>query len=783
MKIKNLSPFLVGTLVGSIRPKTPAMTVVVRATFELSKEGQLRTVDATNEEPRPLSSASHRDDDDELHGGALTPSDFAEFKPHAEVLARGSCHVPHAALTECPVKITVGDWSKTLRVVASRVGGREVPFTSMPLDWQHAFGGASYAQNPDGCGYDSDQRPNVLYAADQPARGAELKPAGFGAINRRWPQRASKLGKNYGEEYRRTRAPYYASDFDQTFFQEAPPDQWLGYLRGDEPVVFHNLHPEASVVQTALPGVRVRAFFRDKLGGFHELTMQLDTLFADLDVRRLELSWRGRAEVHDDDLEDVVTLLVADEKLLKARLPVAHYERLAAEFEADPLGIKGRLPPTLEPSSEPSEPQDLQATLSSQLGDAQPEQLKEAAPWLDALVAHAANHAEVGAALAQRRAEAAQAEAAGPARVTKPGAFPYLGLRRHVREVIGRGVEAREKALRSGAKPESLQQLMSIEAIAEDPRWLELDPSYTPPKPLSTDAPGPGANLVDRDLSDADLSGLDLSGANLEGAILTRARLRGAVLRGARLYGATLFKADLCEADLREADLTRANLAFAQAQRAQFDEAIVEQCCFEDADLEQASFIRAKGEYAVFTRAKLSRARFREAVLAFLEMDDADFSEAAFERANLRKGRFSGSRGAKAIFDGAELSRASFAEANLDGARFFDVRAEESVWSAAQAPNAILAYAQLRGCHMDRLNAPGADFRGSNLKHARLYRAILDQASFISANLFGVELSKARLTGAKLVKANLYEARFGQTNLKDADLTSANLKRSSLERT
>ena len=50
-----------------------------------------------------------------------------------------------------------------------------------------------------------------------------------------WPDRANKLGKQYGEAWRRSRSPFYAEDFDADYFQAAPPDQRLDApLRGDE---------------------------------------------------------------------------------------------------------------------------------------------------------------------------------------------------------------------------------------------------------------------------------------------------------------------------------------------------------------------------------------------------------------------------------------------------------------------------------------------------------------------------------------------------------------------
>ena len=791
MLTKNLSAFAIGVRSTSVRPPAPAMSVVVRATFAIRDDGSLGVVGPADA-PRPLSAATFRDDDDDCMGGAVFPSDFADFKTRAEFLLKGACHTPRtAAVAECPVQIKVGTWSKTLRVVGRRVWGGSAapaPFVKMPLDWEHAYGGEAYAKNPSGLGFSSEELPNVLYAHDSlRARGASLEPAGFGPVNARWPQRAGKLGKDYGDTYRKTRAPYFAADMDPTFFLEAPPDQWLDtYLRGDEPISLQNLHPRVANFSTALPGLVARVFYRSEGGAFHEMPMHLDTLFFDMDAGRIELSWRAVVDVREEDLDDVKTLLVASELLGGPRHPVDHYEALAATFEADPVGLRGAVPAqSATAAADSTDPANISEELAARLGPLQPAELIELAPALDAAIAKAAStDPKVSEALTERTREAKAAALAEPSppRVTKPGALPYIGLRRRVRESIDRGVEARDKALARGVKPDQLGQLMDVEALADDPRWPELDPSYSRPLPLSTAEPGPGADLVDRDLRGRDLRGLDLRGANLEGALLVGARLDNARLDGARLYGAVLYKAVLTSAVLRGADLSRANLAFIDARGAVFDEAVLGEAYFEDADLDDASFVRATGEYAIFTRAKLARANFQGATLPSLEIDSADLEGARFDGANVSRGRFSASRCVRADFSRADLQRCSFEGANLGEAKLFDVRGDDAIFTSANASRAIFAFARLRGCHMDRLVATAADFHGADLRDCRLHRAKLDAARLTSMNLFGVDLWKANLQGSRLTKSNLFEAKLTHAILKDCDLTGANLKRSTLER-
>src|SRR5262249_29887440 len=137
-----------------------------------------------------------------------------------------------------------------------------------------------------------------------------------------WPQRNKKLGTDYGSTWKKTRAPYYAADFDGSFFNAAPPDQQIeGYLRGDEELAFDNLHPAESRFRARLPGVCPCVLVRHTDGTTRNVPMVLDTLLADLEAERLALVWRGLTLVAEDDLDDVRTLFIACETLVDRRPP------------------------------------------------------------------------------------------------------------------------------------------------------------------------------------------------------------------------------------------------------------------------------------------------------------------------------------------------------------------------------------------------------------------------------------------------------------------------------
>ena len=286
MKTKNQTPFAFGAKITSRRPSQLEMTLIVRGRFRLRPDEPVTPLGVPpGADPAPIEAVLEQgalsgdlfaDDDEERAGELVQASDFADFKVCAEVLLRGSCHAPGRRLvTECPVRSSVGPWSKTLRVVGRRVWTEKLvgqaisdpaPFLKMPIVWANAFGGPEHPENPVGRGLGTPELPTVeLPDAPVRSRTSRPAPAGFGPINPAWPQRRGKVGKEYGASYRKTRAPFYAEDFDWSYFGAAPVDQQLpGYLRGDEELSFQNLHPEAASFSARLPGLRLRAFVKDR---------------------------------------------------------------------------------------------------------------------------------------------------------------------------------------------------------------------------------------------------------------------------------------------------------------------------------------------------------------------------------------------------------------------------------------------------------------------------------------------------------------------------------------
>ncbi len=826
MKIKNLTPFPFGTKVTSRRPRQPEMTLVLRATYVLAPGAPLSLPGGGKLKAQgSMSADTYREEDEARAGECLYPGDFADWKPRAEVMLRGSCHTPFGKpMTECPVRFEVGRWSKILRVVGRRFWSDDLPsaamsepapFTTMPLGYDHAFGGPGYAQNPVGKGQAGRELPNVEHAGKViRGRRDDPGPAGFGPVNPAWPDRAAKIGKEYGPRWKKERAPYYAEDFDWAYFNAAPPDQQLdGYLRGDEPILFQNMHPAAQLLEARLPGIRIRAFVKDDKQRFREVGMSLDTLFADLEEERLYLTWRGLDAIGTDDMKDVKTVLVASEPLAEARLPEDHYRARLEAFEADPRGVKEVLGPERVEKME-----GMKQRLAEHKKGKAPEAPKAPAPdplaamlrdrlaavpggddverRISAAVAQAVAKAPPEAGLTEKLAAAAAAAPAPRAArkpvplavPLRPGGAPPASAAKALEGSLKSLEEARKKL--AGIKvPEGPEGASARADLAEAQKDLDEQQKLFDESPFFRKIkdrppprePAPGADLSGQDYEGRDLRGMDLRGSNLRDTNLAGAILREAKLDGACLDGAVLAGADLTGASLVGADLTLCNLSGVSARGAVLREAKLDRAWLKDADLAGAVLAGAKGSKTFLPGCDLAGADAKGVSLDQAFARNAILAGADFTGATLTACYFLDADAKRAVFAGAVLTRTSFGGADLSGASLEEAKGDRTVWLRARLHEASFRRAMLPNASFMEASGARAVFRCAYLRDARCYRGSFERADFSKANLVGAELTKCTLSRARFTGANLYGAKLRQAAGEGCDFTDANLKRAQLE--
>lgn len=756
-------------------------------------------------------------------------------KSASEYVLVGAAHseqpVEHLA-----VSIEVGSHRKVLNVVGDRVWtdgvpSRPVPFTTMPLDWRRAFGGAGYAENPLGRGYctglaEGVPLPNVELPGHMVGSPRDRPPpASFGALGIDWPQRTRGLG-TYDAAWFEHDFPGFARDIDWRVHNVAPEDQ-----RFDEPlapglrVVLHHLVQGAARVEVVLPRVAARCFtYRDDAASaLEEVGLAPRTLWLVPDEDMLVLVFHGSLRVGSMLASELRGLLVALDDSDRPRT-VEHFARaLHARLDRE----RGALEMLDE---RPLMPEGM--TFPDFAGRAEDFTLPEAAGALEANLARGAE---------LRRQEALRLFAAAgfeggealfpPQRLAEPSPEPLAAQVREALEtserereraeaMVARMREDAERELRAlGMDPSILrrpvggppvlpsaqlaaaQELIrsASEASAEadfdaltreleDPAFLrevrERDAAaregYRISAHVTDVAPDMDldrmavvratveAAIRDRaSLAEADLTGADLAELDLSGMDLRGAWLEGANLASANLTGARLDGAVLAKANLGEAVFHQTCLARANLGKARLVWTSMEACDLEEAILASADL---RG-------ASLSRSSLRGADLGGVQLEQTSFSECDLEGVTLLEAALGDT-----VFRGSTLAECAFVNVDLGSAVFERCRMNKAAFVGCFGAGVVFADAVLEnarfvaGCRLE-----GADFRRADLRRATLRGAALAGARFDEARLADSDLSQATLERAVFYRAELQRVLATEADLREAVLTGANLMNAVLQ--
>jgi len=756
-----------------------------KATYRMHHEGMCEPWP----EPEQPTGDVPMDNNPEL--GLGYASDFVPFKPHGEYAITGNAYPPKETFTMFPIGARIGDtikrfvgfgkreWSGTM--VFPRPGEAGVA-AKIPLNYTKAWGGLNYGLNPIGMGREGAAMPLLeLHEKKVVSRRDQLMPAGFAPIPREWTVRSEKLG-SYGGDWLKTRWPWFPDDFDWTYFNASPPNQWIKeYFRGDEKLDFINLHPSIPHFHTRLPGVVARCFVTRVVEGRESMVpveLHLDTIWARPEEEKLILVWRGRTPVSSLKLTDVSKLLFLLEPLGQAERPLEEYAALQEELLAPPVPPPetGPLPDTAKIQAEldaaVAEWKQWEADFRREVDDAEKAARDhiskttgiQQAGWGDQVTIP--NPLEPPASASWPDDIAAQVSA--------------LTDDASMREVAGTVRPEMEKAIGEAHEFDKKLAEREAEALSKFPDWMKREP---PPKDEPVDPAGVGeegfGNLT---LDGYDFSGLDLTGSKFAGATLLNCNFTGATLTRACFEGAQLTRVDLTDAKLIDADLRRAVL----------EECQVEGTCWTGTDFTNArlnglsapagDFSRAHGTNAHFADANLSGACFMDARLPFAIFSGANLEKADFSCANLTDADVAGARARGLILAGCDLTRfrAGFG-ADLSGADIRRARGERSIWKGSRFEEACFGQSVLNGAQFSEACLRRAELDRCHLVGATFEDADLEEAVLTNANLFEVLFDRANLTRCNLDGSNLYESSFWEAELLSASWRRANVKKTVLE--
>ena len=339
--LNNQTPFAAER--GWVRDRSGAEVwiVAVKATLLIGPDGSKKL--APEQEPVRLAPKFRGDP---ATSSLLYDTDLIPVKSATDILLHGHAYAPKgAAVRQVDVSMRVGTVRKALRVFGDRywrVGmlglklSEPDPFVKMPLVYERAHGGADpvmpdkgwSVRNPVGLGYAlkaehlaGRRAPNLENPAE-PISSPKQQPqlAGFGPIAPHWEARA-RFGGTYDKKWEEDRQPLLPTDFDDRFYQGAPPEQQApGFLKGGESVELYNLTPGGSLRFT-LP--RVILGFETHFGREtvrHQA--KLHSLILEPDVPRVQMVWATALPCHSKILKLKVTTITR-KKVVRWPKPLA----------------------------------------------------------------------------------------------------------------------------------------------------------------------------------------------------------------------------------------------------------------------------------------------------------------------------------------------------------------------------------------------------------------------------------------------------------------------------
>ena len=356
MELLNATGMQAGFTMGMKPDGRELLVVVVKGTFTIPPN---REAVRLAEVQKPLVEADIFSGEPG-HSAPIYETDYAPIKHHCDVLLLGSAYAPGGRpSSRVEVTLRLGPLFKSFAVTGDRCWesgnlaispGYAAAFERMPISYERAFGGvddfhdneqkhSAWMSNPVGAGYHR-QLSRELVAGSPMPNTEELKrpvtmpngnysPMAFGPLGRGWEPRRQYAG-TYDEEWLENGFPFLPSDFNESYYQAAPEDQQIPFLKGGERVFLENLTPQG---QTAFdfPQIEMPVVFFYKNGD--NLTQQavIDTVVLEPDEGVFTLTWRAMVPLKKNVFE--ISQILAGRKTRawwRAReLGKVHYPSLA----------------------------------------------------------------------------------------------------------------------------------------------------------------------------------------------------------------------------------------------------------------------------------------------------------------------------------------------------------------------------------------------------------------------------------------------------------------------
>lgn len=745
-------------------------------------------------------------------------------KSRAEYIVVGSAHCPGGQPRDrLPVRARVGSTEKIIHVYGDRFqqGNRATEprlFTSMPLDWEHAYGGPDFASNPRGKGAAPTMIEGVeivpLANLEHPdaARSRVPPPISFMPVDIAWPQR-TKLAGTHDQHWLENLFPGFARDIDWSIFNIAAPDQQANaraWVPGERFELEH-MHPSKAIVHGEIPHLQARALITRKRAPIGEEASEPDvvrwhppsdvhlapqTLWLFPDVEQAIVIFHGSTEITTDDGSDIVHLIVAAEHEGRPRSQEHYAEVLAGRLDKDRAAINALRESDMLP-------EDLEKVVEAH--DAEQQQLNATEGLLQQNM-YRKNLAEVEKARALVVSHGLDPDEHGP-KIPEPPPPPLKpeDLPAAVEKLIAAAKQQEQDTLALVAKEQirvdALVDAQNLPGFTSETVHAEMNSTPVGPPSFTVAAM---LALLGKLAADARAQGIDAY--EVEGMLVDEqlhAQWKVGEVQAREGYRLTAHMQNpapampeqlrpLARERVREAieakhdfstiDMTGADLSGMDLRDADLSGAFFESVCLDGADLRGAKLVGTVLAHASLCDTRLDGADLRKANLGKAKLHRTNFTDAQLGEAKLAGADLQAAILHRVQLDGADLHEAKFNETDAS-----EVTGDKLMLIETKLAGIKLARAKLVQATLIRLDLSGADFSGAKLDNCTFLACKLGRANFYEADLRGCrfvegcELDGAVFTGAQLQRCNFRDTKMRgcdlrRANLDDADLTNCDLR-------
>ena len=331
------------------------LTVIAKSTYRMPLAGEQVELGV---EQQPLIEADRFTGEPGLSAPVLE-TDFAHTKPRCDVIVVGHATAPAGqAVQHLTVGLRVGTLLKQLQVSGRRHwrssllgwhASEPEAFQRLPLSYDLAYGGTdrtheaegrtrTFEANPVGMGHWPDRQdlaglplPCLEPVGEHLSSPlGQVAPVSLSPVGRNWLPRR-RLAGTYDEHWVTHTAPLWPADFDEAYFQCAPPDQQMPFPVGGEPVVLQHLSAEGRRA-FHLPVAPLPVTFVPHQGRALVQQAVIDTIVLEPDAQRFTLTYRSTLALGRSffDVKEIVVGELSRAQLRRRQFPgKRHYPSLA----------------------------------------------------------------------------------------------------------------------------------------------------------------------------------------------------------------------------------------------------------------------------------------------------------------------------------------------------------------------------------------------------------------------------------------------------------------------